>query len=551
MASRQTGSLDGNDTLKPSTTATSQPVSDTPDGEEALLPDKRSAWLQSFTRNRYPGALAFNLSTFILPALYGTLSKLWIASIDSSKVATTDSYTYVSVIIEVVNEGLPKAAYLIIGDKASRTLQSRLKLSSTLIVFQTLLGLLVSFIIFGAASKFTGAFVPGAVKEEGVRYVRIAAFSCVFSALDVAVSFATRSLDRPDVPLVISTVNTMLKLLLDLLFISKVRVVDKSKTVEITTQAGIRLACDGASAIVGLLYFIFTAYRMASSLPGQVLTGPDAVILNPSAWAKTKQILSYARPRLSLLSMLAKEGVYFALESGVRNALYLWLVANIVQMGSDYATAWGVFNTIRWGLVMVPVMALDVTSSTFVGHAWGQFRSRLPLGEIGTGTAEKPRANRRQILRITKPALISTGISLVVEVPLCLILGFWGIKSFAFWLSNDEKVADITTHMWKTIDWCYIFYAVNTQLAGILTATKPRWYLYQSLITNLLWVFPWAVVCEVGRLGGKLTGDNAWVTHGLVFGGSLVASFIVVVIVLTIWVVQLMKGKLYVGRVHD
>lgn len=40
-------------------------------------------------------------------------------------------------------------------------------------------------------------------------------------------------------------------------------------------------------------------------------------------------------------------------------------------MGQNYATAWGVFNTIRWGLVMVPVQALEATSNAFVGHRWG------------------------------------------------------------------------------------------------------------------------------------------------------------------------------------
>lgn len=46
-------------------------------------------------------------------------------------------------------------------------------------------------------------------------------------------------------------------------------------------------------------------------------------------------------------------------------------------MGSDYATAWGIFSTIRWGLVMVPVQALEATTLTFVGHSWGHFRKGL------------------------------------------------------------------------------------------------------------------------------------------------------------------------------
>lgn len=61
-------------------------------------------------RDRYFGSLAFNLAAFILPALYGTLSKLWVASIDTSMVVTTDAYTYMSTAAEAINEGLPRAA---------------------------------------------------------------------------------------------------------------------------------------------------------------------------------------------------------------------------------------------------------------------------------------------------------------------------------------------------------------------------------------------------------------------------------------------------------
>lgn len=41
-------------------------------------------------RDRYTGALVFNFASFVLPALYATLSKLWVANIDSSLVVTTE-----------------------------------------------------------------------------------------------------------------------------------------------------------------------------------------------------------------------------------------------------------------------------------------------------------------------------------------------------------------------------------------------------------------------------------------------------------------------------
>jgi hypothetical protein len=151
--------------------------------------------------------LLFNIFSFSLPAIYDTLVKLWIAKIDSSFVVTTDSYTYISIIVEVLNEGLPRAAYLIIGNR-SRSLTDRLQLSFTLIAFQTAAGLVMSFAFLAAAPQLASAFVPKSVREASITYIRISAFQALTSALDVSVSLATRALDRPDVPLAISLTRT-------------------------------------------------------------------------------------------------------------------------------------------------------------------------------------------------------------------------------------------------------------------------------------------------------------------------------------------------------
>lgn len=97
----------------------------------------------------------------------------------------------------------------------------------------------------------------------------------------------------------------------------------------------------------------------------------------------------------------------------------------------------------------------------------------------------------------------------------------------------------------QNIDWCYIFYALNYQLSAILLATNPRWYLYQALGSNLLWVLPWAIiVTEI-----KMPEEQAWMFYSIIFGGSLVFSFLVVVIVLFLWASRLMRGKITLQRI--
>jgi hypothetical protein len=70
-------------------------------------------------------------------------------------------------------------------------------------------------------------------------------------------------------------------------------------------------------------------------------------------------------------------------------------------MGLNYATAWGVFNTIRWGIVMVPVQVLEASTLTFVGHAWGRWRA-----QVGP-EVKKPKATKKDLLGKILSASIS------------------------------------------------------------------------------------------------------------------------------------------------
>ncbi|KAH0154892.1 hypothetical protein KCU67_g8890, partial [Aureobasidium melanogenum] len=469
--------------------------------EEQHIDVMRRPW----SRRSYTGTFAFNICAFILPALYGTLSKLWVANIDSSMVVTTDVYTYIEVVAEVINEGLPRASWLIIGDRANRSISARYSLSFTLVIVQSILGLIMSIAFVGAAKQFASGFVPVEVRTASLTYVRISAFSSLSSAIETAVSTSTRALDKPDVPLIISTVKFLINIILDLLIISKVHVGNFTPTVNM--QAATQLACNMAAPFLGLAYFCFFTFRLDQ---------------RPFVTSQAESV----RPSLRCLVTLARPGILTFAESAIRNTLYLWLVNGIVAMGSDYATAWG-------------VQALEATTLTFIGHFWGEWRKE-------TDGERKPKASRRQLYHIIRPALLSCLIALAVEIPLCIFMSEYGARRFAFHLSESSTVAQITAHMWRTIDWCYIFYALSTQLAAILLATRPRWYLYQNLISNLLWVLPWAIVVSKANI----TPSDAWTYHSIVFGGSLVFSFFDVLIVDLVWLWSLLRGNMRLPKIY-
>ncbi|KAI1504745.1 hypothetical protein F5X99DRAFT_370870 [Biscogniauxia marginata] len=280
-------------------------------------------------RNRYAGALLFNAAAFLLPALYSTLSKLWVANIDSSFVVTTDVYTYIGVVIEVLNEGLPRAAWVIIGDKASRSPAQRLGLTHTLILFQSVLGLIMSIAFVAGAATFAQAFVPVEVRAASLTYVRISAFSALSSAIETAVASATRALDKPDVPLVISTAKFAVNIILDMLIISRFHVGNHQPGINM--QAGIQLTCNMTAAFVGLGYFFW-------------MTSLHRWSHDEREHSVSVEERNQTLPSLGALVVLLRPGILTLAESAIRNALYLWLVTTIVALGSTYATAWGILS---------------------------------------------------------------------------------------------------------------------------------------------------------------------------------------------------------------
>lgn len=419
-------------------------------------------------------------------------------------------YTYMSTFAEVINEGLPRASWTTIGDKCSRKRSQRLALTNTLILAQALLGLVLSLILLGAAEAFAKGFVPLEVRQQSITYIRIGSFSVFSGAIEAAVAAATRALDEPDVALVLSCIKFAANIVLDLLLISTFRVGSLEPTVNL--QAAIQLACNLAAALGGLAYFL---------------------LRNSVRKTQREQSAASTAPSLWALKILVRPAIPTLVESAVRNTLYLWLVTTIVSLGTVYATAWGVFNTIRWGLVMVPVSALEATTLTFVGHNWGSWRK-----EIGIATL-RPRTNLASLNEIARPAFVSAAVAVAFEVPLCIAMYFAGTRSFARYLSGSDEVAEVTARMWRTLDWCYIVFAVSTQMSAILLATRPKWYLWQSLASTLLYVLPWTIVCQVA----ELDQNNAWTYHALTFGGSLVFSFICTMAVLGLWAWTLRTGR--------
>jgi len=163
------------------------------------------------------------------------------------------------VVVELLSEGLPRAAWVIIGGNSNRSLAQRHGLSYTLVLFQAVLGLITFVCFIAAAQQSADAFVPTEVRSAALTYVRISAFSTFSSAIQYAVNNAMRALDYPDVPLVISSMQFAVNIVLEPIIISKFHVPGGTPTVNL--QAADQLAYIMAAAFAGLAYFLLITTR--------------------------------------------------------------------------------------------------------------------------------------------------------------------------------------------------------------------------------------------------------------------------------------------------
>jgi Na+-driven multidrug efflux pump len=92
------------------------------------------------------------------------------------------------------------------------------------IIFQGVLGLIMSVIFGSAAANFADGLVPAEVRAASLTYVRVSAFSALSSALETAISSATTAVGHPDVPLLISSIKFAGDIMLDLILISRFHV---------------------------------------------------------------------------------------------------------------------------------------------------------------------------------------------------------------------------------------------------------------------------------------------------------------------------------------
>ena len=351
----------------------------------------------------------------------------------------------------VLNEGLPRTAALIIGNKATRSLRQRLSFSTTMIVVQTTAGALLAAAGVLGAQQLAALFVPQSGRAAAIGYVRVSALSALSSSIEVRKQ-PTRSLPKSSAAsgrrcrlhssarsANCSTlpIDGQIRVQHSARFAFCVALSCSRRPAD-DDHAGARPLCvrfDGgtrrprqdrakiASSKHETKPFFFWSSVFFVYLARRALHEDDAAAVASSG--STIEAGERVQFSIAYLRVMARAAAYTLFESALRNAIYLWLIAKIVKLGDDYATgerrarryfaaigalqlgpflirfdgasSWQVAIVdvvdmavdVRDGL-QVPVQALQASALIFVGHNFGAWRSRAGEGER--------RASRREII---------------------------------------------------------------------------------------------------------------------------------------------------------
>lgn len=289
-----------------------------------------------------------------------------VADVNSTTIFRPPSmWATVMIASNVLDEGLPRAAWLVIGDRSSRGFAERLGLTYSLVSVQAVLGLVVSVGLY-----FTGFNYDWY------------AFTTLFRTIDVAIANAARALDRPDVPLVMSAVAFTGNVLFDYLLRHRANNADY---VPWEIAQGISFGVSALSTVVGLAYLLWT-FR----------SGNGAIIQRES------------RPSFKALKVLALSGLPFVIDSLTRNLFQQAGFYSSIITGARYY-GWGIFETFRRGVEDAVPDALQYTSLAFIGHAWGEWRKRSQADKV------QPRARRADLQGLSSPIHFTLKLSLIVQ----------------------------------------------------------------------------------------------------------------------------------------
>ncbi|XP_037032920.1 uncharacterized protein LOC119071909 [Bradysia coprophila] len=389
---------------------------------------------------------------------------------NESSLAVASQFTFISIILEVIQEGVGNSLFHFVGN------HYRNNKELALVAFKlSLLILLVGGILLTIAMLiFTPQFVnlintPESIIEDTKHFLYTSSFS--FTPILLRTAFTNYLLISTSTYLVVTQVLTVLIAF----FVNFFMFGEQSFSLKWGVhELGYYKIVQSFLAMTVSFVFVLVVEKM----------GPVSFLF---------KIPFFQNLKTNFKAFFRVSWGNFA-DSMVRNFFYFVVTLNFLNnLGADEAAAWSVLNTIIWGIILVP----------------GNVVANYVKVEIGLDSVKS------KIKRIAKESTISLAAWIVLMTILTATL--WPLLA-SFFSKANQNVAKLSLTMLYNVGWIFIIFAINNTIDSFFLGTgKTEYVFYQSFLTNMIVYFvPWILY-----LAGILTPSYWWVL-GLFIAGMLV-----------------------------
>jgi len=419
------------------------------------------------------GSIVKQLLGFAVPMMIGLLFQVLYNTVDTMVVGKFVSKTALaavgcnsSIINTVVGvfAGLATGASVVISqaygakdwDKLSRAVHTTMLLTFILSVVGTAAGLLLARPLLNITNT------APEVMDEAMTYLRIY-FAGVMGVLVYNMgSGILRAMGDSTSPVIFLIVSALINIVLDLVFVLV-----------------FKMGVDGVAWAT-----------VISQLISSVL------VVRTLMMADERYRLDFKKLKISkdVFVSTMKLGLPSAIQSGVTSFSNVFVQAYINSFGADGMAGWGAYNKLD-SFITVPILAIGMASTTFVGQCWG---AKMP---------ERARKGSNKALFISIIITMAfSALYVVLARPLVLL----------FTSEEETAVLEYGTYFLR---WITPFYALicfnqiySGSLRGIGNAIAPTVIMLSSFVAfRQVYLFVFAKLLNGGRLVITLAYPMGWI----------------------------------------
>lgn len=421
----------------------------------------------------------------IIPQLADNLVPLFfIGNVpNESALALAGQFTFVSVIVEVIQEGIVNSLFYFVGKNYNSNREKSLQALKLCLVILLALGSILTVLMMVLTPQFVNLIdTPASIAEATKHFLYTSSFS--FPLILVSAALSNYLLITTSSYLVLAQLSSVMLSVLCNFFLFGGQRFSLHWNVE---QLGYyKIIQSFLSCTNGLLFCLIIEKR-----------GPLEFMFKIPLTHDLKH---------NFKDLFHVSWGNFG-DSAVRNFFYFMVTLKFINnLGETEVAAWNLMNSIVWGLLLIPSFTVANYAKVKIGH----------------------HGSKATIRNIANESFKCLTCWLVVVALLTYFL--WPNLANFFGKSNADA-QKLSIKMIREMGWIFIFFSFNNAMDSLFIGVgKTQYVFYQSLVTNLVIYFiPWVLYLS------KTIQPTYWLVIGLYISGMLVDFSLTVYFSFRVW----------------